>query len=252
MDCSMAQVLIVTGGSRGIGAATALLAAEQGYSIAFSFLRDKDAAEATLAKLRSRGVACLAEQVDVAVESEVIRFFERVDLSLGSPSVLVNNAGIVDRQARVEDMAEPRLSRMFAVNVVGSFLCAREAVRRMSTKRGGQGGTIVNVSSAAARLGAPGDYVDYAASKAAIDTFTIGLAKEVADEGIRVNAVRPGIIATEIHANRGDPDRVARIQDSLPMRRVGLASEVAAAILWLASADASYSTGAILDVSGGR
>jgi NAD(P)-dependent dehydrogenase (short-subunit alcohol dehydrogenase family) len=252
MDWSMAQVLIVTGGSRGIGAATAVLAAEQGYNVAFSFLRDQVAADTTLAKLRSRGVACLAEKVDVAVESEVIRFFERVDHTLGSLSVLVNNAGIVDRQARVEDMTEPRLSRMFAVNVVGSFLCAREAVRRMSTKRGGQGGAIVNVSSAAARSGAPGDYVDYAASKAAIDTFTIGLSKEVADEGIRVNAVRPGIIATEIHANRGDPDRVARIQDSLPMRRVGQAAEVAAAILWLASAEASYSTGAILDVSGGR
>lgn len=248
----MTDVLVVTGGSRGIGAATVELAAERGYHVAFSFLRDEHAAQTVLDKLRAHAVPALAERVDVASEEDVGRFFARIDRELGSPSVLVNNAGVVDRQARVDEMSESRLSRMFAVNVVGSFLCAREAVRRMSTKHGGSGGAIVNVSSAAARLGAPADYVDYAASKAAIDAFTIGLAKEVAAEGIRVNAVRPGIIATTIHANRGDPDRIARIQDSLPMRRAGQAIEVAAAILWLASPEASYSTGSILDVSGGR
>lgn len=245
-------VLVVTGGSRGIGRATARLAAERGYSVAFSYVKNQAAANALAGELRAKGTSVLAVQADVSREEEVVGLFEAVDREFGAPSVLVNNAGIVDVGTRVDGMSAARISRMLAVNVLGGFLCAREAVKRMSTRYGGKGGAIVNVSSAASRLGSPGQYVDYAASKGAIDTFTIGLAREVADEGIRVNAVRPGIIDTEIHAESGDKDRVAHVQASLPMHRAGTAEEVAAAILWLASAEASYSTGSILDVAGGR
>jgi NAD(P)-dependent dehydrogenase (short-subunit alcohol dehydrogenase family) len=201
---------------------------------------------------RERGGAAIAVGADVSTEADVVRLFEVVDRSLGRVSALVNNAGIVERQTRVEHMDGARLSRVLGTNVTACFLCAREAVRRMSTKNGGAGGAIVNVSSAASRIGSPNEYVDYAASKAAIDTLTIGLAKEVAAEGIRVNAVRPGVIDTEIHASAGEPDRVNRIKESIPMKRGGHAEEVAKAILWLLSDEASYATGAIVDIAGGR
>ena len=242
----MSGVMLITGGGRGIGAATARLAAEQGYAVCFSYLRDAESAQ----KL-AREIGGKAVQGDVASEADVLRLFEESD-RLGALKVLVNNAGIVDRSSRVEAMSAARIERMLAVNVTGSFLCAREAVKRMSTRHGGKGGSIVNVSSMAAKLGSPGDYVDYAASKAAIDTMTIGLAKEVGAEGIRVNGVRPGVIRTEIHAVSGDPSRVERIGGAAPLGRPGEAEEVARTILWLASGEASYITGALLDVSGGR
>ncbi|MEW6690910.1 MAG: SDR family oxidoreductase [Pseudomonadota bacterium] len=243
------KVMIVTGGSRGIGAATCRLAAARGYAVCVNFLRDQAAAENIIRELKTKAIAV---QADVSVEAEVLRLFETVDAKLGRVTALVNNAGIVARQSRVEDMDAARLQRMFATNVTGAILCAREAVRRMSTRRGGAGGAIVNVSSAAARLGSPGEYVDYAASKGAIDTLTIGLAKEVAADGIRVNAVRPGFVHTGIHASGGEPDRLERLRGAIPLQRGGEPEEVARAILWLASEEASYSTGAILDVSGGR
>ena len=243
----MSKVMIVTGGGRGIGAATALLAAERGYAVCVNYRQDVDAAE----KL-ARAIKGIAVQGDVASEHDVVRMFRTVDEKLGRISALVNNAGIVDRSSRVESMAAERIQRMLAVNVTGSFLCAREAIKRMSTRHGGEGGAIVNLSSAAARLGSPGDYVDYAASKGAIDTFTIGLAKEVGPEGIRVIAVRPGVVRTEIHAVSGDPARVDRIGAAAPLQRPGEAEEIARTILWLASDEASYITGALLDVSGGR
>ena len=242
----MSGVMLITGGGRGIGAATARLAAEQGYAVCFSYLRDAESAQ----KL-AREIGGKAIQGDVASETDVLRLFEESD-RLGPLAVLVNNAGIVDRSSRVEAMSAARIERMLAVNVTGSFLCAREAVKRMSTRHGGKGGAIVNVSSMAAKLGSPGDYVDYAASKAAVDTMTIGLAKEVGAEGIRVNGVRPGVIRTEIHAVSGDPSRVERIGGAAPLGRPGEAEEVARTILWLASGEASYITGALLDVSGGR
>lgn len=248
----MAGVLIVTGGSRGIGASVARLAATRGYAVAINYVREAQTAESIVRDIRDAGGRAISVRADVSQEQDVIGLFEAVDTALGPCTVLVNNAGIVDGQCRVENMGAARLQRMFAVNVSGSILCAREAIRRMSTAAGGTGGTIVNVSSAAARHGSPGEYVDYAASKAAIDTFTIGLAREVAELGIRVNAVRPGIIDTEIHASGGEPERVARISPSLPMQRAGSAEEVARAILWLASEEASYCTGSILDVAGGR
>jgi NAD(P)-dependent dehydrogenase (short-subunit alcohol dehydrogenase family) len=248
----MSSIVLITGGSRGIGAATARLAAQRGHRVAVSFLRDQEAAHGVVEEVRALGSEAIAVQADVSAEADVVRLFETVDRELGVLSVLVNNAGIVDRNQRVAEFSAERLVRMFAVNAVGSILCAREAVKRLSTRYGGTGGAIVNVSSAASRLGSPGQYVDYAASKAAIDTFTLGLAKEVAAEGIRVNAVRPGIIDTEIHASGGNPERVARVQASLPMQRAGRAEEVAAAIVWLASDAASYVTGSIVDVSGGR
>ena len=241
------KVLVVTGGGRGIGAATALLAAEKGYKVCVNYRQDKDSA-VSLAK-RINGVAI---QADVSSEAEILRMFDEVDRKLGRLSALVNNAGIVDLGSRVEKMTAARIARMFAINVTGSFLCAREAIKRMSTRNGGKGGAIVNVSSIAAKLGGSGEYVDYAASKGAIDTFTIGLSKEVGAEGIRVNAVRPGIIRTEIHASSGDPARLERIGATAPLGRPGEAEEVARTIVWLLSDDASYLSGALVDVSGGR
>jgi NAD(P)-dependent dehydrogenase (short-subunit alcohol dehydrogenase family) len=248
----MKKVLIVTGGSRGIGAATARLAAQRGYAVCVNYARNKEAADAVAGEIVGAGGEAIAVCADISQEAEVVRLFESVDRALGPLTALVNNAGILEHRCRVEDMDAGRLNRVFAANVTGSFLCAREAVRRMSTRRGGAGGAIVNVSSAAARLGAPDEYVDYAASKGAIETLTIGLAKEVATEGIRVNAVRPGVIYTDLHASGGEPNRVDRVKESVPMKRGGSAGEVAMAILWLLSDEASYSTGAILDVAGGR
>ncbi|WP_437907605.1 SDR family oxidoreductase [Sorangium sp. So ce327] len=248
----MADIMLITGGSRGIGAATALLAASRGYAVAVSYLRDEDAAARVVDEIRAHGGVALAIAADVSREEDVVRLFQTVDRDLGPIAALVNNAGVLDRQARLEDMSAARVERVLSTNVVGSFLCAREAVRRMSTLRGGRGGAIVNVSSRASQLGSPGEYIDYAASKAAVDTLTIGLAKEVAAEGIRVNAVRPGIIATDIHASGGDPGRVERLQTSLPLGRAGSPEEVARAILWLASSESSYCTGSLLDVAGGR
>lgn len=248
----MAKILLVTGGSRGIGAVTARLAAERGYAVAISFRQDESAAARVVADIQRAGGKATALQADVGVEADIVRLFEHVDKTLGRLTALVNNAGTLERQARVENMDLGRLTRVFAANVFGSFLCAREAVRRMSTKQGGEGGSIVNVSSAASRLGSPNEYVDYAAAKGAIDTFTIGLAKEVAAEGVRVNAVRPGVIYTDIHALGGEPNRVERVKGAVPMQRGGHAEEVAKAVLWLLSDEASYSTGAFIDVSGGR
>lgn len=246
------KVIIVTGGGRGIGAATARLAAQAGYAVCVNYSRDRASAEKLVEALRDMKSRAVAVRGDVSVEADVLNLFRMADQALGRVTALVNNAGIVDRGMRVEHMTAARLTRMFAINVVGSFLCAREAVKRMSTRLGGDGGAIVNVSSIAARLGAAGEYVDYAASKGAIDTFTVGLAKEVGAEGIRVNAVRPGIIRTEIHASSGDPARLERIGASAPLGRPGEPEEVARAILWLASDEASYLTGALVDVTGGR
>ena len=243
----MAGVMLITGGGRGIGAATARLAAERGYAVCINYRQDRRAAE-TLA----REISGMAIAADVSVEADVVRMFQELDRRRGRLAVLVNNAGVVDRTARLDEMSAARITRMFAINVTGSFLCAREAVKRMSTRHGGEGGSIVNVSSVAARIGSPGMYVDYAASKAAIDTLTLGLSKEVGAEGIRVNAVRAGVIRTEIHASGGDPQRAERIGATAPLQRAGEAEEIARAILWLASGEASYVSGAILDVSGGR
>ncbi|WP_422084685.1 SDR family oxidoreductase [Variovorax sp.] len=248
----MDQVLLITGGGRGIGAATALLAAKRGYAVAVNYASNSLAADELVRSIRAGGGTAMAVRADVGDEAQVLAMFEQVDARLGRLTALVNNAGIVDVTARVDEMSAARLERMFRINVIGSFLCAREAVRRMSTKHGGTGGAIVNVSSGASRLGSPGQYVDYAASKGAIDTFTVGLAKEVADEGIRVNAVRPGVIDTEIHASGGLPDRAAALGPQIPMKRAGTAEEIAGAILWLLSAEASYTTMALLDVTGGR
>ena len=246
------KVMIVTGGGRGIGAAIARLAAAQGYAVCISYLRDQKAAAEVVASIAAHGGTAMAVQADVAVEDDVIRLFQHVDSSLGRVTALVNNAGILHKQARVEDMDCERISRVFAVNVVGSFLCSREAVRRMSTRHHGSGGAIVNISSRASRLGSPGEYVDYAASKAALDTLTIGLAREVAAEGIRVNTVAPGIVYTDIHASGGEPGRVDRVKHTIPMGRGGTPEEVARAVLWLLSDEASYTTGSTIDVSGGR
>lgn len=246
------RVMLITGGSRGIGAACARLAARRGYAVCISYRDHRTAADAVLRDLHDAGARAIAVQADVAREPDVLRMFAAVDVEFGRLTDLVNNAGIVAPAARLESFELSRLERVFATNVHGSFLCAREAVRRMSTARGGRGGSIVNVSSAAARLGGAGEYVDYAATKGAIDTMTIGLAREVAAEGIRVNAVRPGLVETDIHASGGQPDRIARLSGQVPMRRGGTADETARAILWLASDEASYVTGALLDVSGGR
>jgi NAD(P)-dependent dehydrogenase (short-subunit alcohol dehydrogenase family) len=244
--------MLITGGGRGIGAATARLAAARGYSVAVNYLKDERAANAVVSEIRASGGSAAAIRADVSHESDVERLFREAERDLAPLSVLVNNAGIVDLKARVDEIHEPRLQRMMAVNIVGSFLCAAEAVRRLSTLHGGRGGNIVNLSSAASKYGSPREYVDYAASKAAIDVFTLGLAREVVAEGIRVNAVRPGIIDTEIHASSGDPARAHRLAPELPMHRPGTAEEVANAILWLVSDEASYCTGTILDVAGGR
>ena len=247
-----APVLLVTGGSRGIGAATALAAAQAGYAVAVNYQSNSLAANEVVRSIRDSGGQAMALQADVSREDEVMAMFARMDAKWGPLAALVNNAGVVDVSSRVDAMGVARLSRMLSTHVLGSFVCAREAVLRMSTRHGGSGGAIVNLSSAASKLGSPGQYVDYAACKGAIDTFTIGLAKEVAAEGIRVNAVRPGIIETDIHASGGEPDRAQRLAPQVPMQRPGSAQEVANAILWLLSSEASYCTGALLDVGGGR
>jgi NAD(P)-dependent dehydrogenase (short-subunit alcohol dehydrogenase family) len=246
------KVIIITGGSRGIGAATARLAAARGYAVCLSYLKNRAAADAMVQELQAGGAEAMTVAADVAQEADVVRLFAEVDRSFGPVNALVNNAGVLEQQMRVDEMSAARLSHIFSTNVIGSFLCAREALRRMSTRHGGSGGAIVNVSSTAARLGAPGEYVDYAASKGAIDTFTIGLAKEVGAEQVRVNAVRPGIILTEIHASGGEPGRPERVKDSIPMKRAGDPDEVAALIMWLLSNEASYTTGAVIDIGGGR
>lgn len=248
----MSEVMIVTGASRGIGAATARLAGERGYAVCVNYRRDADSAAAVVDHIEKAGGKALAVAGDMSSEKDILSLFETTDAKLGPLTVLVNNAGVIDAQSRVEDYTLERLQRMFALNITGAFLCAREAVRRMSTRNGGAGGAIVNVSSVAARLGGPGEYVDYAASKGAVDTMTIGLAKEVAAEGIRVNAVRPGLIYTDIHASGGEPGRVDRLKDGVPMKRGGTAEEVARVILWLASDEASYTTGSLVESSGGR
>lgn len=248
----MTKAIVITGGSRGIGAATARLAGQQGYSVCVNYRKNRDAAEEIVKAIEESGAKAIAVAADVGVETDVKRLFATVDDALGPLTALVNNAGILETQMRVDAMDAGRLHRIFATNVVGSFLCAREAVRRMSTRHGGKGGAIVNVSSGAARLGSPGEYVDYAASKGAIDTLTIGLAREVAEEGIRVNAVRPGFIYTDMHASGGEPNRVDRVKEFVPMKRGGTPEEVATAILWLLSDYASFTTGAFVDVSGGK
>ncbi|MBD9575167.1 SDR family oxidoreductase [Pseudomonas sp. PDM23] len=248
----MDKVMLITGASRGIGAATALLAAERGFAVAINYRREQQAAQALVAQITAAGGAARAFAADVANEEDVLRLFREVDEAFGRLDVLVNNAGILERQMRLEDMDVARLQRVFAVNVTGTFLCCREAVKRMAQKHGGKGGSIVNVSSMASRLGSPNEYIDYAAAKGAVDSLTIGLAKEVAAEGIRVNAVRPGLIRTDIHASGGEPGRVERLQSAIPLGRGGDAEEVARAILFLASDESSYSTGGFVDVSGGR
>jgi NAD(P)-dependent dehydrogenase (short-subunit alcohol dehydrogenase family) len=248
----LTPVLIVTGASRGIGAATARLAASRGYAVCVNYRSNREAADRVAAGIVAAGGRALAVAADVAVEADVVRLFDTCDREMGPLTALVNNAGILEQQMRLDTMDAERLRRVFDTNVVGSFVCCREAVRRMSTRRGGRGGAIVNVSSGAARLGSPGEYIDYAASKGAVDTLTIGLAREVATEGIRVNAVRPGFIYTDIHASGGEPDRVDRVKTLVPMLRGGTAVEVANAIVWLLSEEASYTTGAFLDVAGGK
>ena len=248
----MKPVLLITGASRGIGAATAVLAAQQGWAVAVNYTSNASAANSVVQQIQAAGGTAIAVQADVGDEAQILRMFAEVDNKLGRVSGLVNNAGVVDVTAKVEDQSWSRWERMMRINVLGSFTCAREAVKRMSTAHGGSGGSIVNVSSAAARLGAPGQYVDYAASKSAIDAFTIGLAKEVANEGIRVNAVRPGLIDTDIHASGGLPDRVRDLAHLVPMQRGGTADEVAQAIVWLLSDAASYTTMTFIEASGGR
>jgi NAD(P)-dependent dehydrogenase (short-subunit alcohol dehydrogenase family) len=246
------QNILITGGSRGIGAATARLAARRGYSVCLTYRHDQAAADELVAEIKAAGGQALALAADVAVEAEMLAVFEHLDSHVGRLDALVNNAGVLEQQMRFDQMDTARWQRILNANILGSFICAREAVRRMSRRYGGAGGAIVNVSSMAAQLGSPGEYVDYAASKGAIDSLTVGLAREVAGEGIRVNAVRPGLIATAIHASGGEPGRVERLKAGVPMGRGGQAEEVAQAILWLLSAEASYVTGALLDVSGGR
>ncbi len=248
----MSKIILITGASRGIGAATAHLAAVEGYQVCVNYRADEAAAHAIVQDISAKGGKAIALQADISLESDVLRLFKTIDRELGPVAALVNNAGILERQTRVADMTVERMQRVLATNVIGSMLCAREAVKRMSTQHGGQGGAIVNVSSMASRLGSPNEYVDYAASKGAIDTFTLGLAKEVAGEGIRVNAVRPGLIYTDMHASGGEPGRVDRLKSSTPMQRGGNADEVARPILWLLSDAASYVTGTFIEVSGGR
>lgn len=248
----MGKVILITGASRGIGAATARLAADRGYDVCVNYRSNAAAADEVVDAVRKKGQRAIAVQADVAIEDEVVRLFETVDRELGRLTALVNNAGVLERQCRVVDLTADRLNRILATNVTSAFICAREAVKRLATSRGGEGGAIVNVSSMAARLGGAFEYVDYAASKGAIDTLTRGLALEVAAEGIRVNAVRPGAIHTDIHASGGEPNRIERVKKAIPLARGGQSEEVAAAILWLLSEEASYTTGAFIDVSGGR
>ncbi len=248
----MRKVLLVTGGSRGICAATSILAAQKGWAVAVNYTSNSQAADDVVAQIKKAGGEAMSVQADVANEEQVLAMFEKVRSTLGPLQGLVNNAGVVDVSARLDQMSMARWRRMFDINVLGAMLCAREAIRQMSTLHGGQGGSIVNLSSAAARLGAPGQYLDYAAAKGAIDSFTLGLSKEVAAEGIRVNAIRPGLIDTEIHASGGLPNRVKDLEHLVPAKRGGTAMEVAHAIVWLLSDDASYTTMSLLDVSGGR
>jgi NAD(P)-dependent dehydrogenase (short-subunit alcohol dehydrogenase family) len=252
MTSSSRRVLLVTGGGRGIGAATARLAAAGGYDVCVNYRADAAAAATVVDAATQAGARAIAVQADVAVESDVVRLFETCDRQLGVLSALVNNAGILEMQSRLDGMDAARISRVFATNVTGPFLCAREAVRRMSTRYGGSGGAIVNVSSGATKLGSPHEYIDYAATKGALDTMTIGLSREVAAEGIRVNAVRAGHVYTTLHASGGEPDRVERVKSQVPMGRGGAPEEIARAILWLLSDEASYTTGAFLDVAGGK
>jgi NAD(P)-dependent dehydrogenase (short-subunit alcohol dehydrogenase family) len=246
------KTMIVTGASRGIGAATALLAAESGFAVVVNYHQNKPAAERVVKDIVAKGGKAVAVQADISKEEDILRLFSETDRIFGKLHSLINNAGILEQQMRLEEMDVSRLDRVFRTNVIGQIICAREAVKRLSLKCGGQGGTIVNVSSIASRTGAPNEYLDYAASKGAIDAFTIGLSKEVAEEGIRVNAVRPAFIYTDIHADGGEAGRVDRIKDSIPLKRGGLVSEVAEAILWLASEKSSYSTGIFIDVTGGK
>ena len=248
----MRKVLLVTGGSRGIGAATSILAAQKGWSVAVNYTANAQAADEVVAQIKKAGGEAMSVQADVANEGQVLAMFEKVRATLGPLQGLVNNAGVVDVSAKLDQMSMDRWRRMFDINVLGSMLCAREAIRQMSTLHGGQGGSIVNLSSAAARLGGPGQYVDYAAAKGAIDSFTVGLSKEVAAEGIRVNAIRPGLIDTDIHASGGVPNRVKELEHLVPIKRGGSAMEVAQAIVWLLSDEASYTTMSLVDVSGGR
>ncbi len=245
-------IMLVTGGSRGIGAATAVMAASRGWRVAISYQSNAAAAEAVVQQVRDAGGIAIAVQADVGVEADVLRLFDTVDAQMGRLSVLINNAGMLEQQTRLDQMTLDRWQRVFSANVFGSFLCAKQAVLRMSARHGGEGGSIVNVSSAAARIGSPNEFIDYAAAKGAVDSMTIGLAKEVAAEGIRVNAVRPGLIYTDIHALAGEPGRVDRAKAGVPMQRGGTAEEVAEAIVWLASEQSSYVTGTLLDVTGGR
>jgi NAD(P)-dependent dehydrogenase (short-subunit alcohol dehydrogenase family) len=248
----MPQVILITGASRGIGAATARLAAARGYDVCVNYRQDGEGARAVRRELGAAGRRAIAVPADVGVEADVVRLFEVCDRELGPVTALVNNAGVLEPQMRLDEMDAGRWQRVLTTNVIGAFLCAREAVRRMSTRHGGAGGAIVNVSSGASRLGSPGEYIDYAASKGALDTLTIGLSREVAEEGIRVNAVRPGFIHTRMHASGGEPNRVDRVKAIVPMKRGGTAEEVAGAILWLLSDEASYTTGAFIDVAGGK
>jgi NAD(P)-dependent dehydrogenase (short-subunit alcohol dehydrogenase family) len=246
------KVVLITGGSRGIGAATARLAASRGYDVCVNFRRNREAADVVVKEVEAAGAQAVAVAADVSVEDDVVRLFEVCDAAFGHLDALVNNAGILEMQMRLDEMDSARISRVLATNVIGPFICAREAVKRMSTRYGGRGGAIVNVSSGASRMGSPNEYVDYAASKGALDTMTIGLSREVAEEGIRVNAVRAGHIDTELHASGGEPNRIERVKDQVPMKRGGTAHEIAAAILWLLSDEASYTTGAFIDVAGGK
>ena len=249
---SSPSVVLITGGSRGIGAATARLAAERGYAVALTYLERASAAHSLAAEIAAAGGTALAMQADIGIEADVLRVFRDIDARLGTVNALVNNAGVLERQMRLDQMDVRRWTRVLTTNVIGSFLCAREAVRRMSSKHGGHGGAIVNLSSMASVIGGASEYIDYAASKGAVDSMTVGLAREVAGEGVRVNCVRPGPIHTEIHASGGEPGRIDRIKTTIPMGRGGYPEEVARTILWLLSDEASYITGAIVDVSGGR
>lgn len=246
------KVMLITGASRGIGAATARLAAARGYAVCINYRQQQDAATQLVAEIRADGGEAFAIQADISDENQVAELFKQFDQQFSRLDVLVNNAGMLESQSRLEAIDGARLQRVFAANVYGSFYCARQAIQRMSTRRGGNGGAIINLSSIAAKLGAPEEYIDYAAAKGAIDSMTVGLAKELAADGIRVNAVRPGVIDTEIHASGGEPGRVERVSKSIPMQRGGQPEEIAEAIMWLASDAASYTSGALLDVAGGR